>query len=303
MTIVCCWFDESYGRRRITAIADARAAVQQPGGNWTPLSDTTVKLFRAFVKCHSMGSFQMEIANWANPYFQTEIGIAFAGYCFESMTVIALLSRALEQLVQLGEERSLPEPQGILNLAREIMDRYFAGHANLAQHAVELLVFGFSPSTHEAWCGKVERKPNQRTLVSEFVQPMQADDFLAIGDVAKQASFRKKVDDLRRRIAKHRESLAPSMEEDAQFNHDLEVGRHHSAEKKIIEELTLGKLDDEFSATVGGVLQKIEVYPIENGAAVVSFSRDDQAFLLDGLPCVSEDGLGYVPIGEQMGRK
>lgn len=303
MTIVCCWLDESYSRRRITAIADARAAVQDGTGNWTPLSDTTTKLFRMSVKCHSMESFCTEVATWVEPYFQTEVGIGFAGYCFEALTVIALLSRALEQLVDTNGTNSRPEPQGIANLAREIMERYFKGHTNSAQHAVQLLIFGFCPSTSEPWCGTIERRPNQSAAVSCFVRPMTMERFCAIGDVAKQNEFRTKVDDLRSRIAKHRDDLKPGMEDDAAFNHALEVARHQSADKKIIEELTLEKLESEFSTTVGGVLQKAEVYPTTDGAAVLSFSRDDQGFLLDGLPWVSPDGLGYVPIGEKMGRK
>ena len=303
MTIVCCWLDESYSRRRITAIADARAAVQDTMGNWSPLSDTTIKLFRISVKCHSMESFQAEVATWVEPHFQTEVGIGFAGYCFEALTVIALLSRALEQLVDTNGTKSRPEPEGVVNLAREIMERYFNGHANSAQHAVQLLIFGFSPSTSEPWCGKIERKPNQTTVVSCLVRPMTTESFCAIGDVAKQNQFRTQVNDLRRRIARHRDDLKPGTEDDAAFNHALEVAHHHSADKKIVEDLTLNKLDDQFITTVGGVLQKIEVYETGNGGAIVSFSRDDQPFLLDGLPNVSGDGLSYVPIGEKMGRK
>ena len=303
MTIVCCWFDESSGRKRITAIADARAATQAPGGSWVPLSDTTVKLFRASVKCHSMDSFQKEAGSWANPYFQTEIGIGFAGYCFEALTVIALLSRTLEQLVQDGRGEPDPEPLGILNLAREIMERYFASHTNLAHQVVEILIFGFSPSTLEPWCGKVEKKPGKPSIMRDFTQPMKSNDFLAIGDIAKETSFRASVEKLRRRISRHREDIAPGSGEDARFEYDVEVSRHYLADKKIIEDLTLEKLESEFSTTVGGVLQKVEVYPTAGGAAVVSFCRDDQDFLLNGLPHVTPASLGYVPIGEKMGRK
>jgi hypothetical protein len=45
MTIICCWLDESYGRSRLTAIADARAAYKDEKDEWKPLTETTTKLF------------------------------------------------------------------------------------------------------------------------------------------------------------------------------------------------------------------------------------------------------------------
>ena len=54
MTIACAWWDESDGLKRITAIADARAAVEKTKGVWEPLSDRTVKLFAIDVRCHEL---------------------------------------------------------------------------------------------------------------------------------------------------------------------------------------------------------------------------------------------------------
>jgi hypothetical protein len=50
MTIVCCWYDNSYNRPRLTAIADSRAATKdEKTGNWTSLNTVTTKLFKVRV--------------------------------------------------------------------------------------------------------------------------------------------------------------------------------------------------------------------------------------------------------------
>jgi hypothetical protein len=105
VTLVCCWLDNSYGRYRITAVADSRAA-EFRDNEWHPHSEQTVKLFRVPVNCYRANDFVYETASWQNPYFQTEVALGFAGYCFEAMTIISLFSRAMEQLVsQNGEPR------------------------------------------------------------------------------------------------------------------------------------------------------------------------------------------------------
>jgi hypothetical protein len=143
---------------------------------------------------------------------------------------------------------------------------------------------------------------DEQTNIAQFAQPVEAKDFFAIGDVAQNKAFLDRVHDFRKRIAKHANELRQGKGEHAQFEHELETAHHKSADKKIIEELTLDTLDDEFSRTVGGVLQKIEVYQ-DGSTAVVSFSRDDHHHILDGLPSVGTPHLIYIPIGEKMGHK
>lgn len=301
MTIVCCWLDESYGRRRLTAIADARAATKDATGKWHPLSETTTKLFKVTARCYTMDTFSAEIATWRDPYYQTEIAICFAGYCFEAQSIISLLSRCLEQLVTEETLHPKPEPLKIVEVVREIMARYFKGHSLRAQQFVELLMFGFCPTTGEPWVGIVRNMGGTEPSAAEFNQPVLPDDFFAIGDVAANKSFRSKVDDLRQRIGRHARGLKTGDGEDAKFEHAVERERHKSAGTKIVEELTLEKLDDDFSSTVGGVLQKMELYQVGD-TGVASFSRDDRPHILDGLPSVSGVGLVYIPIGETMGK-
>ncbi len=72
-------------------------------------------------------------------YYQTEIGIGFAGYCFEALTIIALISRCLEQLSTNSEASPRPYSGGIVNLAKEIIVRYFRDHNVPDKQTVEFL--------------------------------------------------------------------------------------------------------------------------------------------------------------------
>lgn len=295
MTIVCCWFDRSSGRSRITAIADARTSIQV-NGRWQMLSDTTVKLFRVRVKCHTLEAFNMETATLQDPYYETEIGIGFSGYCLEAMTIIALFAKAMEQMATVGDTTPLPDPKRIVSALESIITRYFNGHTNRAAQRVEFLVFGFSPEK-QPWLATVKYNP-ERGLIFEFDNPMQVDRSYAIGDAGNQ-QFRQRLNDLLKRIAKHATGLKPGLGADATFEHQLAQAEHLNAQKKIAEDLTLDKVNDEIATTVGGVLQKIELYQTGD-RAVVSFSRESQGDILDGLTVA--DGLVYLPVGELMGR-
>lgn len=299
MTIMCCWFDQSYSHDRMTGIADERAAVEKKKGEWTPLTESTVKLFRLSVKCHTMDALRPDVGGWRDPYYQTEIGIGFAGYCFEALTIIALLMRVLGQLVTEANDEPKPEVEGILILARQIIERYFAGHKNPDNQHVEFLIFGFSPGNAEPWAGKFVHVAG-RPIEVKLRQPVTPEDFFVIGDPQVKKGFEERVRELRRRIAKQAGSITVGTGEDGQFEADLESARLRAADKKVIEEGLLADIDNEFVHTVGGVLQKIEVYRVD-GRGEVSYSRDDRPHLLDGLPCVGAN-LGYVPMGEGMGR-
>ena len=99
-------------------------------------------------------------------------------------------------------------------------------------------------------------------------------------------------------INRHHERLKPGVGPDAQFDHAKEQSRHLNATKKGVEEMTLKKFGDETAATVGGVLQKMELYQ-SGERAFASFSRESKGDLLDGISAAK--GLNYAPIGETMG--
>ena len=74
------------------------------------------------------------------------------------------------------------------------------------------------------------------------------------------------------------------------------MARHNDADKKHIEEEALRKIESEYQNSVGGYLQKLEVYPLEAGGAV-SYTRDTRSNVLSDLPEAGPN-LGYMPVGE-----
>lgn len=298
MTVVCCWLDESFGRKRITVIADSRAA-KKDRGQWKPFHETTLKIFRARVASHRLESFDSSIGAWNDPYALTEIGIAFSGYCFEALTIINMFTRCLEQLVTDGSAKPMAEPRRIVDLLCKISQRYFNEHPDPDLQDVEFLVFGFSQSDHEPWVGKVTHSNAEGAHLKEWEYPLRPDSLFAAGDVGQ--NLVSQLNEVRVRVAKHSDGLQKKGFADF-FEFDLERSRHHTGIKKHVEDAVLQALDDELHATVGGVLQKAELYLLANGASHLTFCRDDKHHILDGLPNVGKE-LGYVPIVERMGRQ
>ncbi len=298
MTIVCCWFDRSFGRSRISAIADARAAYEHKG-RWIPLAETTLKLFKSNVKCHALDDLDLSAGTWRQPYYETEIGIGFAGYCFEALSIIALLSRCLEQLVIAGAGRPKPSADHIVNFAREIVVRYFRSHSVPASQTVKFIIFGFSPEEKEPWVGTISHKSGDG-VHTEIDHPMRDDRVYLIGDGNICHGLQSEADTIIKKIRRHAAGLAPGNDNDANFEHELELSRHENGQKKFLEELVLSNFPKH--ATVGGVLQKIELFR-RGGAAVAAFTRDDRPHILQNLPVLDDAGLGYMSIGEVMGQE
>lgn len=297
MTVVCCWLDESNGRKRITAIADSRAS-KKVSGQWKPLQQTTQKIFRVRAASYRLDNFDTSLGAWRDPYAVSEIGVAFAGYCFEALTIINLFTRCVEQLVVDAPTESMPEPPLIANLLREITGRYFKGHTDPDQQDVEFLVFGFSLLDQQPWMGKVTHSHANGALLKEWECPLRVDSLFAAGDVGQ--SLVSQLNKVRNRVAKHAAGLKQKRFTDI-FEFDLERAHHHTAVKKYVENSMLQTLDDELRETVGGVLQKAELYLLRNGASHLAFCRDDRQHMLDGLPSVGHR-LGYVPVVERMGQ-
>jgi hypothetical protein len=298
MTIVCCWLDDSYTKSRITAIADARVSIES-AGKWVPLNDTTSKLFRIPVACFT--EFDCSLGTWVNPYYTTELGLGFAGYCLEAMSIAALYRQVVERLVvddPEGVARPRPEPRLLVELLLEITRRYFAKHSSGSP--VEFLLFGYS-SEGEPWVAQIEKKRGLEPALKYVSYELVVEDQIwSIGDVGTAADFIRDVAGLRRRIRKHEEELKPDLasleSEPGLESAKLRVAQLKGTERKIQEEL-----EHEFKVSVGGVLQKMEVYPLGDGRAIGVISRDNQPHILNGLPPVASNLL-YVPIGENMGK-
>lgn len=274
-------------------MADTRSA-EFRSGDWHPRSEQTVKLFRIPVRCHRLDDLDAATGSWRNPYYRTELGIGFAGYCFEAMTIITLFARAMEQLVSRnGEPR--PDPGGMSEMLKRIVSDYFAGHTNREAQRVQFLLFGFAG---RPWIARVSYSPGG-PLDATAVEPLLDGRVHAIGD-AGNASFTASIEETLQRITRHAQDLRLGSGPDAAFDHDLEQARHRDAAKKVVEENVLAKIENEFSRTVGGYLQKLEVYPVGDGAAV-AYTRESRSDILNNLPTAAAD-LGYVPVDEPMGR-
>lgn len=87
------------------------------------------------------------------------------------------------------------------------------------------------------------------------------------------------------------------------MSEDLETARFHSAVKKAAEDQVLREMRNEFQKTVGGELQKMEVFLLEdNFRGAAALSRNDERNLLDQVPPAAEE-LHYTPLIEVMGRQ
>jgi hypothetical protein len=300
MTVVCCWLDDSYGRRRVTAIADSRAATKDENDKWIPANEVTTKLYRLRVTCYPMSGLDTMNGTWVNPYYSTEIGIGFSGHCFEAMSIIALYQRCVEQLVAVGDVLTKPEPAKLIQVLIEITKRWFSGHRIPDDRDVEFLLFGFSPVDGEPWAGKVVRLNGKAPSFVEFSSPLDSQSVYSVGDVGQQKVLTDALAKIRKRIQKHAEAVRKGEGAEDRDARELEVARHSSADKKSVEQLVLDEMNKEFNPTVGGVLHKIEVIACADNRGLVTFSRNDQQHILDGLPEVGNQ-LGYLPMGERMG--
>jgi len=300
MTIACAWWDESDGLKRITAIADARAAVEKTKGLWEPLSDRTVKLFAIDVRCHELeNSLDTDRGGaWVNPYYVTQIGIAFAGYCFEALTIIAIVSRYLASLSTEGGP-SKPEPKDIARFISEIVARYLKSHKEPKQQSVQFLVFGFAPDTNQPWLAEVRYRQGEKVKDEFHPDFGKEGELFAIGDadICHEIAGQRILKDIRKRAARLKEGSGV----DAAFEYEVEMARMDNAEKKAIEQMVLNKINNKYSITVGGNLQKLEVH-LSGERTVTSFTDDRNFEFSEGLPALNRDGLQYVSQVQAMGR-
>lgn len=301
MTVVCLWLNNSYGRSRITAISDTRATQKLSDGSLKLLTEHTNKLFRLRVRAHDGNSFDHDTGSWQNPYFETEIGLGFSGYCFEALSIIAYFSRALEELadVSVNQVRARPSERGIAELLGRIVIKYFSSHNNKEERTVSFIIFGYSAINGEPWAFCV--KHSNAIGVNIIPLSLDVNDVHIIGSATSSTSVDQRIEQIRKMIRRHKEDLKQQDIQDGRFIFDLEFSRHESADKKSIEEEVLAIAESVDVKDVGGVIQKMEAYNI-NGKTLIAFSRDRTSDLLDGLPMVG-DQLGYLPVLEKMGRR
>ncbi|OKO85054.1 hypothetical protein [Bradyrhizobium sp. AS23.2] len=150
------WWDESSGLSRITAIADSRAAFEKKKHEWVPFTELTVKLFAIPLRCRELEKSRdtQRGGVWTNPYHVTQIGIAFAGYCFEALTIIALVEKCMGSLATMGSA-TLPEPEMTANFVEAMADRHPKTHTRTDTQSFQFLIFGFWPETKSPWLAEL----------------------------------------------------------------------------------------------------------------------------------------------------
>ncbi|ACL60246.1 hypothetical protein [Methylobacterium nodulans] len=294
MTIVACWLDESYSVTSLAALADARAS-ERVGTVWYTHSDNTIKLFSIDVRCFDMDALTPGLGAWMNPYYETTIGLGFAGHCFEALTVIAHIQRAMGALIIADGKKVQPVSDGLVNLAKEIAERYLRDHKFGSMRDLELLLFGWDGPA-QPWIAKLVWDRQTKKVVNTVTKPSKP-DVVTIGDGAKASKRFGIAARIRKKIARQLERFvsAPLSQQGAFSQAILEIEASRRMEEGV------GALvESQFVRSVGGVRQKLQV-AWEGGRAVAAFTADDQPHIMDGLPSVRTDtSLGPVPIVTKM---
>lgn len=299
MTLVCVRMEDSFGVSRITALADTRASIRRDDGTFKTVSDTTTKLFAVPVRCYRIENLTPVVGAWVDPYFETQIGLGFSGSCFEALTVIALISQSLSALVAPDGDEPLPIRDGLVDLIAKHCETYFQGHSGDGKPIFFLLAFGFERD--KPWVAKFTAS-KEDGIESNAVWA----DKNTLETVGQDKLFQQYAGDWRTRIQKHQRQVSAKKAEstaDGSFEKSLEVARHDVAERKIIEEKILSDIESEFVASIGGVLQRLEL-SIYGNRVVSGFTRDDRPYMLGTTFSVAPGTrLGPIPIIEKMGRR
>jgi hypothetical protein len=302
MTLVCIRLDKSFGVLRLTALADTQASTPRGDGTWRSLQNTTVKLFAIPVRCYCLDALTPVIGAWTDPYHDTLIGLGFSGSCFEGLTVIAHLQQSLSALVAPNGDQPLPTKEGIIHLIGKITEAYFEAHKNKDcsdSPMLQMIVFGYD--AERPWIGKVSWDKTSR--IKSGVEWAGLDTLETIGQ---DALFRQRASNWRDAISKHRSKIEKNSgfkeTVGSKFESKSELANLDTADKKMIEEEMLLKIESEFATSIGGVLQKLEL-SLDSGRVVAAFTRDDRPYL-DGASYSVAPGahLGPIPLVEKMGR-
>jgi hypothetical protein len=262
------------------------------------VNETTIKLYRIHIRCIALENMDCETGAYTGPYFETDVGVGFSGYCTEALTIIATITRCLEGLASASDQKPMPDRRGVVGLIETVVERYFRKHSQPTTQVVDFLVCGYHEGT--PWLAQISHRPQTGVKVDWL--PLGSDDFYVIGNiVSSDPKYKLAIDGLKVRIAKHKADLrnvAGTIE--GHFDLERESARHDVAKKKMIERETLSRVFDPFVQGVGGVLQKMEVYG-RGAVAQAVFTKDARPYLVDGLPVVGGDSLGVIPIVEHMG--
>ncbi len=304
MTLICVRLDNSFSYPRITALADSRSTREMADGTLVPETDLTVKLFSIPIRCHNMNSLTPIVGSWTNPYDETLIGIGFTGHCFEALTLVALIARALSSLAAPDGGAPTPTVDGIINLIAAITSDFFGRHHNNDNIVCKFVVFGYENS--KPWIGNVQwigpKRAKSKQIDFQFDYKFACDDLIVC--LGMTGRFEQYASELIDRIRTHKEAIKPSNGEDAAFDLEKEKSRHDLAEARTVEERLLKVIEDEYIVGVGGRMQRLEL-GLHEGDVVAGFTED--ATPQGSLPTLRLDNLSGnalvpMPLTQKMGR-
>ena len=300
MTIAYCWLDQSLSRARITAIADSRISQRLDDGTWEPLQEETIKLFRVPVKCYSMDTLDLATGVWKDPYFETELGLAFAGDCMEALSIANSFIRAVSQLVVDGPGRPRPESCKLFQMLNDAGTHWLSSYERPMAN-VQFLLFGYSDVDATPWAGRLiwpERPPPDG---NQFESRMVDSSIFVIGahTTPKGGKFAEKLRRLFQNKAGKKMNVAELRK--AGFEPDLERAKLLNADRMVLEDDIASLLMSVTEVTVGGTMQKLEVFSDAGGRALVAFSRDDAGLGHDFHEVAP--GLVYRSVCSTMGTK
>lgn len=301
MTLACCWLDKSFGQKKITALADGRASIKV-GNDWIPQNDATPKLYKIPIACFRLSNFNPHAGGWYEPYYTTDVGIAFSGACYEAMSVIALYQRFLGTLASSSEDATAeprPEPQKLVEILVVIIDKWSA--AGTLQFEADFLLFGFSPQDGNPWCAHIRRAKGAKAALINYSNPLEVECVYFIGDGLASRSSKEEIERVRSVMRRKARRMDAGEDEEDRFQYRLQRAKLGVLDKKYVEQSVLDQVASDEKATVGGVLQKLQIYGIHDHRGVAAFSRHAEDFDLDALPRAG-DQLSYIPLVEQMGQ-
>ena len=286
MTVVCCWLDDRHGTKKITAVADGRLSSQIEGEARVVHKDDAVKLFAAPVRCFRIDSMDPG-GVFINPYHTDQVGLGFSGSALEGLVVITMIQRAFATLIADGETAP-PEPEGLVNLADQILARFMSGHAHPSATTIRMLIFGW----HEArpWVGQIEWWKTD----PERAEPPAGHAPQSFRYVDNQAIFWiGGHSDLGKRISSERKKLARKADPScATSKAILALNASKAVEKQLTEIMAK-------AGTVGGVFAKMELFNKLTGTEA-AFSTDAGLSRFHSLPSVSRRArVGPVPVIDQ----
>lgn len=246
-----------------------------------------------------MDNLDLNTGTFKKPYFETDLGLAFAGDCFQAQSIVNAFLHAASQLVVDGESRPVPSATGLVRLLKEVSRNWLATYKQAAPD-VQFLLFGYSPKSALPWAGRIKWPQVTGPQGDQFEEPLRATSVFIIGAEARPEGLAYAAE-LRNMFMKKAGKLNLAELRKAGFEPDLEVAKLFNADRMLIEDDVASLLIAHAHTTIGGVMQKIEIIPTEGVRCTAAFSKDDAVYL-DALSDV-ELGLTYRSVFSSMGTK